>query len=70
MPETLTIAVNASMNIPLLVAQLDRNGGATPCWTNTSTHGNGVGLSLGWVTGGVVAPYPVRGGSSAEPVEP
>jgi len=50
MPETLTIRSERVDDIPLLVAQLDRMGVPPLLDEHFPTHGNGVGLSLGWVT--------------------
>ena len=50
MTETLTIRSERVDDIPLLLAQLDRMGVQPLLDEHFSTHGNWVGLSLGWVT--------------------
>jgi transposase len=50
MTETLTIRSERVDDIPRLLAQLDRMGVQPLLDEHVSTHGNGVGLSLGWVT--------------------
>ena len=50
MAETLTIRSERVDDIPLLVAQLDRMGIQPLLDGHFPTHGNWVGLSLGWVT--------------------
>jgi transposase len=50
MAETLTIRSERVDDIPLLVAQLDRMGLQPLLDEHFPTHGNWVGLSLGWVT--------------------
>ena len=50
MAETLTIRSERVDDIPLLVAQLDRMGVQPLLDEHFPTHGNWVGLSLGWVT--------------------
>ncbi len=50
MAETLTIRSERVDDIPLLVAQLDRMGVQPLLDAHFPTHGNWVGLSLGWVT--------------------
>ena len=50
MTETLTIRSERVDDIPLLLAQLDRMGMQPLLDEHFSTHGNWVGLSLGWVT--------------------
>ena len=50
MTETLTIRRERVDDIPVLLAQLDRMGVQPLLDEQCSTHGNGVGLSLGWVT--------------------
>jgi transposase len=50
MSETLTILSERVDDIPLLLAQLDRMGVQPLLDEHFPTHGNWVGLSLGWVT--------------------
>src|SRR4029450_3435471 len=50
MAETLTIVSERVDDIPLLLAQLDRMGVQPLLDKHFPTHGNWVGLSLGWVT--------------------
>ena len=50
MAETLTIRSERVDDIPLLLAQLDRMGVQPLLDEHFPTHGNWVGLSLGWVT--------------------
>src|SRR6266498_1667640 len=50
MAETLTIISERVDDIPLLLAQLDRMGVQPLLDEHFPTHGNWVGLSLGWVT--------------------
>ena len=50
MAETLTINSERVDDIPLLLAQLDRMGVQPLLDEHFPTHGNWVGLSLGWVT--------------------
>jgi transposase len=50
MAETLTIRSERVDDIPLLLAQLDRMGVQPLLDAHFPTHGNWVGLSLGWVT--------------------
>ena len=50
MAETLTITTERVDDIPLLVAQFDRMGLQPLLDAHFPTHGNWVGLSLGWVT--------------------
>jgi transposase len=50
MSETLTIRSERVDDIPLLLAQLDRMGVQPLLDEHFPTHGNWVGLSLGWVT--------------------
>ncbi len=50
MAETLTIVSERVDDIPLLVAQLERMGVQPLLDEHFPTHGNWVGLSLGWVT--------------------
>jgi transposase len=50
MAETLNITTERVDDIPLLVAQFDRMGLQPLLDTHFPTHGNWVGLSLGWVT--------------------
>ena len=50
MTETLSIRSERVDDIPLLLAQLDRMGVQPLLDEQFSTHGNWVGLSLGWVT--------------------
>src|SRR6266550_1748723 len=50
MTETLTIRSERVDDIPLLLAQLDRMGVQPLLDEQFPTHGNWVGLSLGWVT--------------------
>jgi transposase len=50
MAETLTILSERVDDIPLLVAQLERMGVPTLLDEHFPTHGNWVGLSLGWVS--------------------
>ena len=50
MAEPLTIRSERVDDIPLLVAQLDRMGVPPLLDEHFPTHGNWVGLSLGWVT--------------------
>lgn len=50
MAETLAIVSERVDDIPLLVAQLDRMGVQPLLDKHFPTHGNWVGLSLGWVT--------------------
>jgi transposase len=50
MAETLTIRSERVDDIPLLLAQLDRLGVQPLLDAHFPTHGNWVGLSLGWVT--------------------
>ncbi len=50
MTETLTIRSERVDDIPLLLAQLDRMGVQPLLDEHFSTHGNGVGMSSGWVT--------------------
>jgi hypothetical protein len=50
MAETLTIRSERVDDIPLLLAQLDRMGVQPLLDAYFPTHGNWVGLSLGWVT--------------------
>jgi hypothetical protein len=48
--EPLTIHRERVDDIPILLAQLDRIGVQPFLDEPSATHGNGVGLSLGWVT--------------------
>jgi transposase len=50
MSETLTITSERVDDIPLLLAQLERMGLQPLLDAHVPTHGNWVGLSLGWVT--------------------
>jgi transposase len=50
MSETLTIISERVDDIPLLLAQLERMGRQALLDEHFATHGNGVGLSLGWVS--------------------
>jgi transposase len=50
MAETLNITTERVDDIPLLLAQLDRMGVQPLLDVHFPTHGNWVGLSLGWVT--------------------
>jgi transposase len=50
MAETLAIVSERVDDIPVLVAQLDRMGVQALLDEHFPTHGNWVGLSLGWVT--------------------
>jgi transposase len=50
MAETLKITTERVDDIPLLLAQLDCMGVQSLLDTHVPTHGNWVGLSLGWVT--------------------
>ncbi len=50
MAESLTIASERVDDLPVLVAQLDRLGVQPLLDEHVPTHGNWVGLSLGWVT--------------------
>jgi transposase len=50
MAETLTIRSERVDDIPLVLAQLDRMGVQRLLDEHVPTHGNWVGLSLGWVT--------------------
>jgi transposase len=50
MSETLTIISERVDDIPLLLAQLGRIGLQALLEEHFATHGNGVGLSLGWVS--------------------
>jgi hypothetical protein len=50
MSETLTIISERVNDIPLLLAQLERIGLQTLLNEHFATHGNWVGLSLGWVS--------------------
>ena len=50
MTETLTIRSERVDDMPLLLAQLDRMGVQPLLDEHFATHGNWVGLSLGWVT--------------------
>jgi transposase len=50
MAETLKIISERVDDLPLLLAQLERMGGQPLLDEHFPTHGNGVGLSLGWVT--------------------
>jgi transposase len=50
MAETLAIVSERVDDIPLLVAQLDRMGVQPLLDKHFPTHGNWMGLSLGWVT--------------------
>src|SRR5919198_5604436 len=49
MAERLTIISERVDDIPLVLAQLERMGIQPLLDEHFSTHGNGVGLSLGWV---------------------
>jgi len=50
MTETLTIISERVDDMPLLVAQMERMGVPTLLDEHFPTHGNWVGLSLGWVS--------------------
>jgi hypothetical protein len=68
MAETLTSISERVDDIPLLLGQLERMGVPARLDEHFPTHGNWVGLSLGWVTvvwlthlltvGGAAAPHP------------
>ena len=66
MAEPLTIRSERADDIPLLVAQLDRMGLQPLLHEHFPTHGNWVGLSLGWVTVRWLTHILVRGGASPE----
>jgi transposase len=50
MAESLTMISERGDEIPLLLAQLERMGLQPVLDAHVSTHGNGMGLRLGWVT--------------------
>ncbi len=67
MTEKLTIISERVDDIPLLLAQLERMGVQPLLDEHFPTHGNWVGLSLGWVTVIWLTPILVGSEPSAEP---
>jgi hypothetical protein len=67
MSEILSITSARVDDMPLLLAQFDWMGLQPLLAEHLPTHGDGVGLSLGWVTGIWLTQSRLGGQSSAEP---